>query len=101
MMPNQEHFELLQATETELNGSTQKRRYYHHHEFRREQQSQLATVDHDPEGIHQQLLRSVSLVLEIIGFGGATPDALESLAIQVETCECRCFYPTNACLFQF
>ena len=74
------------ATGFMMNGFAEQRHYHHHHVFKPKQPSQLATVDHDVDGLHQQLLRSISLILDAIGFDGAHPDALESLALHVQAC---------------
>jgi transcription initiation factor TFIID subunit 8 len=39
--------------------------------------------DEDP---HQLLLRSVALTLEHVGFTAATPESLEAMCAEVETC---------------
>ena len=79
MAPNPEHLG--------PNGFLEKRHYRHHHQLKWKQQSQLASIDHDVEGLHGQLARSISLILEAVGFQGADPEALESFAISVEECK--------------
>jgi transcription initiation factor TFIID subunit 8 len=41
--------------------------------------------DEDP---HQLLLRSVALTFEHVGFTAATPESLEAMCAEAETCQC-------------
>ncbi len=43
----------------------------------------VAMFDDDP---HQLLLHSVALTLEHVGFKGASPEALEALCAEIDTC---------------
>jgi transcription initiation factor TFIID subunit 8 len=45
--------------------------------------SKRPMFDEDP---HQLLLRSVALTLEHVGFTGASPESLEAMCAEVETC---------------
>lgn len=47
--------------------------------------SKRRMFDEDP---HQLLLRSIALALEHVGFAAATPESLEALCAEVETCSC-------------
>jgi transcription initiation factor TFIID subunit 8 len=46
--------------------------------------SQRRMFDDDP---HQLLLRSIALALEHVGFTAATPESLEAMCAEVETCQ--------------
>lgn len=46
------------------------------------------TFNEDP---HQLLLRSIALTLEHVGFTAATPESLEAMCSEVETCQFWCY----------
>ena len=93
MAPNPEPLDIV------ANGTLNKRHYHHHHEIRGKQQSQLAAVDHDSDGLDRQLSGSISLVLEAVGFEGADPEALESFSLSVRECECFKVYKDQKAYF--
>ena len=68
--------------------SKSKRHYHHHHRLHWKQaNSGIASFGHDEELIQQQLLRSVSLALQAVGFTHVDNIALESFRAQVEECK--------------
>ena len=49
--------------------------------------AKVGKVEFFNDGPHQLLFRSVALTLEHVGFSGATPEAMEALCAEAETCQ--------------